>query len=283
MPFSTATAHIGPYGIIATLGRGGSAGVYLAEHCTTRERVALKVIDRFYADHDDMVARLFAEREVSRRARHAGLIAVSDAGYSDGGAPYIVMEYLDGHSLEQVTDRTDLEMPQIIQIGCEVATAVAALHAAGVVHCDLKPENIFLTETGIKVIDYGISRLLDEPGDRRGMVAGTPAFMAPEQWYGNPEPASDVYSLGCLVFELVTREPLFSGSVPEMMQQHCERRPDRPSTRRRGIPDSLERLIVRMLAKDPLLRPSMNEVVQELELEVDLRRWLDTSPILAVG
>jgi serine/threonine protein kinase len=286
LPESHPESTIGAYSVLAPLGRGGSAGVFLARHATSGDHVALKILDRFYIGHEDMVARLFAEREISRRVNHPGLLTVRDSGYSDGGVPFIAMEYLDGESLAELIERVDLDVDAIVGICAQVATAIASLHAVQIAHCDLKPENVFLLYDGgcgawprVKVIDYGIARRLDLP-PAEDIVAGTPAFMAPEQWRGAPSAASDVYGLGCLLFELVTRQPLFSGCVPRMMQQHCEQRPDRPSSRRIGVPETLERLIVRMLAKDPETRPSMVEVAQELELEVELQRWLDNSVVL---
>jgi serine/threonine protein kinase len=259
------------YGVIAEIARGGTSTVYLGEHLATGERVAIKALDAFYVGHSEMVHRLLAEHELSRRARHPGLLDILCADQTSHGIPYLVMEYLDGESLGALADRLTLPVVSIVAIAAQIASAVAALHAAGVVHCDLKPANVFvLYEPGpegwprVKVLDYGVARLIDEPPLPDGAIAGTPAFMAPEQWHGAPTARSDVYSLGCVLYELVTGEPLFSGALPQLMVAHCERLPERPSTRRPDLDPALERLIVRALAKDPAMRPTMADMDAEL-------------------
>jgi serine/threonine-protein kinase len=116
----------------------------------------------------------------------------------------------------------------------------------------------------IKLIDYGVARLTDEPSADDGSVVGTPAFMAREQWHGLPVAASDVYALGCMLYELVTGAPVFSGALPQLMMSHCERPPDRPSQHCRELAPALEKLILRMLAKDAAQRPRMADVAAEL-------------------
>lgn len=269
----------GAYRVIAPLGRGASAEVYLGQHCVTGERVAIKVLDRRYCHHGEIAARLLGEHAIASLCRHPGLLETHDAGYNDLGIAYVVMEFLDGESLQSLIDRSDLSLDAIVMIGSQIAAAMAAAHTAGIIHCDIKPANIYVMyEPGlagwpkIKVVDYGVARHVAEAPLPDGEIAGTPSFMAPEQWQGEPHPKSDVYALGCLLFELVTGEPLFSGTLPKLMLQHCEQLPDRPSARRAGVPAELERLIVRALAKDPAMRPTM------AELESDLARMIGASP-----
>jgi serine/threonine-protein kinase len=264
-------ARLDTYGVVAEIARGGTSTVYLGEHLATRERVAIKALDAFFVGHSEMVLRLLAEYELSRRTRHPGLLEILCADQTSQGIPYLVMEYLDGESLGALADRQCLPVAAVTAIAAQVASAVAALHAAGVVHCDLKPANVFvLFEVGpggwprVKVIDFGVARLIDEPPAADGAVAGTPAFMAPEQWRGVATPRSDVYALGCMLYELVTGTPLFSGALPQLMLAHCERMPDRPSARCPDLDPELERLIVRALAKDPALRPAMADMATEL-------------------
>jgi serine/threonine protein kinase len=233
--------------------------------------VAIKALEAFYVGHSDMVHRLLAEYELSRRARHPGLLEILCADQTSQGIPYLVMEYLDGECLGALADRLTLPVASIIAIAAQIASALAALHAGGVVHCDVKPANLYvLYEAGpagwprIKVIDYGVARLIDEPPLDEGAIVGTPAFMAPEQWRGAPTSRSDVYSLGCVLYELVTGVPLFSGALPQLMAAHCERLPERPSARRAELDPELERLIVRALAKDPAMRPTMADMEAEL-------------------
>lgn len=267
----TSHRQLGEYLLIAPLSNGGSADVYLAEHVITGERVALKVLEPFHANDHDMIGRLVAEFAISQRVRHPGLLRILHAdATTTHGFPYIAMEYLDGENLGALSDRGLLEIPALLSIGGQVASAVAALHDAGVMHCDLKPANVVAlyqtTASGwpcVKVIDYGVARPVEAPA-LSGVVAGTPHYMPPEQWQGAPVPRSDVYALGCMLFELATGEPPFAGALPQLMTQHASALPPRPSARRGNIPAALDRLIVRMLAKDPSMRPSMREV--ELEL-----------------
>jgi serine/threonine-protein kinase len=264
-------ARLDAYGVVSEIAHGGTSTVYLGKHLATGERVAIKALDAFYVGHSDMVHRLLAEYDLSRRACHPGLLDILCAGQTSNGIPYLVMEYLDGESLGVLADRLSLPVASITAIVAQIACAVAALHAAGVAHCDLKPANVFVLHEPdpggwprVKVLDYGVARLIDEPALSDGAVVGTPAFMAPEQWHGQPIARSDVYSLGCVLYELVTGAPVFSGALPQLMVAHCERLPERPSTRRPDLDPELERLIVRALAKDPEMRPTMADMAAEL-------------------
>ncbi|MFT3698397.1 MAG: serine/threonine-protein kinase [Kofleriaceae bacterium] len=253
----------GDYDVVAPLASGGMGGVYLATHRTTGDRVALKVLASQFANSDDVVERLYAERAVSAKASHPGLIDIRAAGRSSDDVPFLVMEYLEGETLATILGRGALEMEAIVTLCAQIAAALAALHEAGVVHCDVKPENLFVQSNGaVKVIDFGVSRgVNDEPLDS---IAGTPAYMAPEQWKGTPALASDVYSLGCVMYELVTGDVPFDGSLPELMNAHMERRPARVSWLRSAVPVEIERLITRALSKAPGLRPTMLEMARSL-------------------
>jgi len=264
-------ACLDTYGVIAEIARGGMSTVYLGEDLETGERVAIKALDAVYVGRSDLVHRLLREHEHARRARHPGLIDIRCAEQTSHGIPYLVMEYLDGENLRALADRLALPRDTVLAIAAQIARATAALHTAGIVHCDLKPDNVFvLYATGsdgwpqVKVFDYGVARSIHEPPLPDSEVAGTPAFMAPEQWHGAPVTASDVYALGCLLYELVTGRPVFSGSLPRLMTAHCEHLPVRPSVSCPDLAPDLDRLIVRMLAKDAAMRPTMTEVDAEL-------------------
>ena len=270
--------RLGDHEVIAPLARGGMGGVYLASAIATGERVAVKVLDPHFASHDDIVDRLFAEHRISTCVHHPGLVEVRHAGRSADGVPYLVMEFLDGENLGALADRGQLETGAIIAIGAQIAAALAALHDSGIIHCDVKLDNVFvLYEPGlagwpkVKVIDFGVSRFLDEPPIGDGAIAGTPVCMPPEQWRGAPTPKSDVYGLGCLLFELVTGDTVFHGTLPQLMLAHAEQRPPRPSWLRSHVPPALERLILRALAKDPAMRPTMADLAFELA-ELAVRR-----------
>jgi len=265
--------------VIAPLARGGMGGVYLAVHRVTTERVALKVLDPQFANHGEVVRRLFAEHAIASRVRHRGVVDIRSAARNADGVPFLVMEFLDGETLGASADRETLALPAIVSIAADVAAAAAALHARGVVHCDLKPDNMFVLRDGrVKLIDFGVSRLVEEPPEDE-TIAGTPWCMAPEQWDGAPTPASDVYSLGCTLYELTTGAPPFAGSLPELMIAHLEQRPARPSWLR-AMPIELERLILRALAKHADERPTMCELAYEL---AELAAWNVVQDLRAAG
>lgn len=272
-----ASVRIGRYAILSPIARGGMGGVYLGLDTATGERVALKVLDSLYADHPEVVERLLAEYALASRTRHPGVLEIRGTGWTADGrphggkpVPYLVMEYLAGETLGAVVERGPIDQALAIAICGQAAAALAALHAVDVIHCDVKHDNLFLTQPPpgvasplVKVIDFGVSRLVDEPARGEPTVAGTPWCIAPEQWRGEPSPASDVYALGCLLYELVTGNPPFDGSVPELMVAHLERRPSRPSWVCR-LPIALERLILWALAKRPGDRPAMREMAAQL-------------------
>ena len=250
------------YRLIAHLAQGGTAAVYLAE-TKTGERVAVKVLEPRFAQDPDVVAAFYAEADVP--ANHPNLVAIHATGRTPGtNAPYLVMELLDGETLQALVERIDLPVTSIVAIAREIALGVAALHAAGITHCDIKPANVLMMMDGysLKVIDYGIA--FRDGDSMRDTIAGTPACMAPEQWRGEPCPKSDVYALGCLLYELITHEPLFSGTIAQLATCHCEAMPVRPSSYVAGIEPALERLIIRALAKDPAMRPAMADLAAEL-------------------
>jgi serine/threonine protein kinase len=278
--------RFGDYELIAPLATGGMGGVYLASHTTTGERVALKVLDPLFANHAEVVTRLYSERTISVRATHPGLVHIRAAARTSDGVPYLVMEYLDGQTVASIAKQAPLDITTIIGLAAQIAAALAALHEAGVIHCDVKPENLFVlhdrawgTLPQVKVIDFGVSRRVDEPIAEDASIAGTPAYMAPEQWKGKPVTASDVYALGCVLYELATGEPPFDGSLPQLMLAHLEQRPARPTWLRSGLPVDLERVILRSLAKDPAVRPTMRELADELGDLADAMTLSQTMPM----
>ncbi|MDB4963666.1 MAG: serine/threonine protein kinase [Myxococcales bacterium] len=269
-----ALGRFGELDVLTPLARGGMGGVYLAAHRETGEQVALKVLDPQFAAYPEVVSRLFAEHTLASRVQHPGLVEIQSARWTDDGVPYLVMEYLDGQTLGAIHDRGPIELSTILAITAQVASALSALHAAGIVHCDVKHDNVFVLDEPshggprVKVIDFGVSRTVDEPPLSDAAIAGTPWCMAPEQWSGAPTAKSDVYALGCMLYDLTTGSPPFDGSLPELMMAHLEQRPARPSWLR-AMPIELERIILRALAKDPDARPTMHEVALELRALAD--------------
>ena len=276
----TAEVRYGEYEVVAPLASGGMGGVYLAMHRTTGDRVALKVLDPVFANHAEVVERLYAEHAVSAKASHPGLVEIRAASRSSDDIPFLVMEYLEGETLAASIQRGAIDLETIVGACARIAAALAALHAVGIAHCDVKPENLFvLRDGGVKVIDFGVSRHVDEPAHDES-IAGTPAYMAPEQWKGAPELASDVYSLGCVMYELLTGNVPFDGSLPQLMMAHMEQRPARPSWLRAATPVDIERLVMRALAKAPAMRPTMAEMARALGRLVDQR---DEQPLRLAG
>jgi len=259
---------LGDYRVLAQVAKGGMGGVYLGEHLRTGARVALKVLDARWAAHESIVERMLGEFVVSQRVPHDGMVRITSAARSVEGVPFLVMELLDGENLASLVERGRLEIGAAAAIGAQIADAVAAMHEARIVHCDLKPENVMvLYQDGlagwprIKVLDFGVARF----GEREGVeeIAGTPFYMAPEQWRGSAEPRSDVYGLGCVLYELITGATPFEGSISRVMSEHCDVLPA-PMSSRRPVPEQLDRLVMRMLAKEPGMRPKMAEIARAL-------------------
>ena len=272
IPLPDVAARLGAYQVLAPLAKGGMCDVYLGSHLPTGERVAIKVLDPDLSTEAAIVARLMAEREVSERVQHPGLVDVRAADTSTQGTIYLVMEYLDGENLNTLAERGPMVPGAIAAIGSQIADALEAMHGAGVIHGDVKPDNVVvLYEQGIagwpriKVIDFGVSKFLDKPEVDDGSIAGTPSYMPPEQWRGEPGPKSDVYALGCLLYEIATGVLPFSGPLPKLMLAHVHEMPKRPTHHRPELPAELDRLIVRALAKDPDMRPTMREMRDGLE------------------
>jgi eukaryotic-like serine/threonine-protein kinase len=259
---------LGDYQILGLLARGGTGGVYLGAHVRTQQRVAIKMLDPHWRVHEDVVRRMLDEHAVASSVSHHGLLEIHAAERMFDGTPYLVMELLDGENLGELVERGNIVMNAIAAIGAQIADAVAALHDSGIVHCDIKPDNVFvLYQPGlngwprIKVIDYGVSQR--EHTRDGSVIAGTPSCMAPEQWRGEPITKSDVYSLGCVLYWMVTGAPPFMGPLPQLMMSHTSALPPRPSTTR-DLPPELERIIMRAMAKDPAMRPTMKEMAREL-------------------
>ena len=277
------------YEVVAPIAKGGMGGVYLGTDRRTGERVAIKLLDPRYARHEDIVERLFAEERISRAVRHRNLLEVRASGRASD-TPYLVLEYLDGENLGELAEKGRMEIDAIIGIVAQIAAGLSAMHAAGIVNCDVKPDNVFvLYEQGyagwprVKVIDYGVSQFVSEIVPNEATIAGTPACMAPEQWVGAPTTKSDVYALGCMMYELLTGDSVYSGSLPELMIAHTKRHPPRASWLRSDIPPDLERLIMRMLAKNPTFRPTMDEICDRLAELIDDRAQLSNPQMSKAG
>jgi tRNA A-37 threonylcarbamoyl transferase component Bud32 len=273
----------GNYEVVATLGKGGVGVVYLAQHQTIARRAAIKVIATELSKDRDVVKRFFLEALATSLIRHPGIVEVYDYGVESNGRAYIVMEYLEGETLAACLERTiTLSWQTACAIAQRIASAVGAAHRHGIVHRDLKPGNVFVsrvagssaaTERQIKVLDFGLAKLLSddrnlEPITRAGMFLGTPMYISPEQCSaaGEVTPSTDIYSLGCILFEMICGKPPFErDGIRAILGAHMFEAPPRLSERVAGVPAWLDDLVARMLAKKPDERPaSMAEVAEEL-------------------
>ncbi len=281
--------RIGPYRIVREVGRGGMGAVYLGERADGQfeHSAAIKVIKRGM-DTDSVLRRFFAERQILARLQHPNITRLFDGGMFDG-RPYFVMEYLEGEPIVEYCRRRDLAVEDRIRLFLPVCDAVEYAHRNLILHRDLKTSNILVDSSGApKLLDFGIAKLL-EPGAAGETTAAwrplTPQAASPEQFRGEPlTTATDVYSLGVLLFELLAGKPPYqlSGmSAPEMTRAVCERPAIRPSAAAAGptakkLRGDLDTIVLRALEKDPALRYQ-----RAAELADDLRRTLEGRPILA--
>lgn len=254
----------GRYRATELLGRGGMGEVWRAADELLGRPVALKLL--LTAGDDPTAAERFRrEARTAARLNHPHVVAVYDAGTHDGRG-FLVMELVDGHSLSQeLAAHTVLDPDRIAEIAAQAAAGLAAAHRMGVVHRDVKPGNLLLTADGsLKIGDFGIASFVDDPSaalTATGQVLGTSAYLAPERALGRPaEPASDVYALGCVLYELATGRPPFSAdSTMGVVYQHVDALPPPPVRLRPALPGTLSDYLLQMLAKDPRVRPTADE------------------------
>ncbi|MHB1139444.1 MAG: Stk1 family PASTA domain-containing Ser/Thr kinase [Microthrixaceae bacterium] len=263
------------YEIHRRLARGGMAQVYLARDRALDRPVAVKELVPEFATDPSFVERFRREAQAAANLSNANIVGVFDWGAQDG-TYFIVMEYVDGPSLSQVL-RNDgpLHPNRAAEIASEVASGLGFAHSRGVVHRDVKPGNVLLTKSGqSKVTDFGIARALSSPDDeltQAGSVMGTATYFSPEQAQGLPvDPRSDLYSLGVVLFEMLTGRPPFTGDTPlAIAYKHVQDEPPRPSTLVSGLPPGLEAIIMKLLQKRPDDRYSTAE-----DLRADLGRFM---------
>jgi len=248
----------GRYVLGEVLGTGGMAAVWRARDEVLGRDVAVKILSPQYAADPGFLARFDREARHAARLSHPRLVTVFDCGV-DGTTPFIVMELVTGRTLRQVLDEAGmLPAGEAVRVAAEVCEALEVAHAAGLVHRDIKPANIVLAGGQVKVLDFGIARA--EGATRvTGTVGvlGTAAYLSPEQASGRPAgPQADLYSLGCVLFEMLTGAPPFSAdSAVGLAYRQVHDDPGPPSVRRPGLPRRLDQVTAQLLAKDPAARP----------------------------
>jgi tetratricopeptide (TPR) repeat protein len=265
--------RLGPYRIVAELGRGGMGIVFRAVDDDLRRTVALKVLRPDLAD-EEAKARLVREAQLAARFRHEHVIGVHAVVQPPGGLPYLVMEYVDGQPLSAILrDQKRLEPRQAVEWLVQAADGLAAAHAAGLVHRDVKPGNILIEKaTGkAKLGDFGLARAEahTQTLTQAGAIMGTPVYMSPEQARAAPtDPRTDVYSLGVTLYEVLTGEVPFRGTALMVVRQILTEEPRPPRRLNDHIPRDLETICLKAMAKEPARR-----YANAGELADDLRRW----------
>jgi serine/threonine protein kinase len=260
----------GRYEISSTLGRGGMAEVYLGTDHVLGRPIAVKVLGSQFSKDNSFVARFRREAQSAAALNHPNVVSVFDTG-SDDGTHFIVMEYVQGKTLSQVIRQAGPLMPErAVEIVIAVAEALAFAHRNGIIHRDVKPGNIMLTPSGdVKVMDFGIARATaSESLTQTATVLGTATYFSPEQAQGEAVDArSDIYSLGCVLYEMLTGQPPFTGETPvSVAYKHVKEEPVPPSRLNRDVPPDLDAIVLKCLAKNPANRyQSADELVQDLE------------------
>ena len=269
----------GRYEIVGKIAAGGMGEVYRAQHVELGKPMALKVMLPELSNDPEFVARFKREAIAASRIGQQNIVDISDFGRTPNGRFYFVMEYLDGLTLSSMLHRQGAQPPErVLNISAQVARALAAAHAQGIVHRDLKPDNVMLLQRPgqpdfVKVLDFGVAKVNAGHGQGGhtavGMVVGTPQYMSPEQAKAVPvDTRSDIYSLGLIVYELVTGRPTFSAETPSMlMVKHVTETPAPFFPGPLGeVPEELEHIVFKMLQKEPDARPqSMEEVLTVLD------------------
>jgi len=274
--------QLGPYRLISLMGEGGMGAVYLAERSDAefRRHVAIKVLRAGLASRD-AIARFRDERQILADLDHPGIVRLIDGSTSDG-MPYLVMEKIDGVPITRHAE--GLSIRDRIALVRPACAALAYAHAKNVVHRDIKPSNILVTSDGaVKLVDFGIAKLLDaterEARTRTGAALLTPEYASPEQACGDPvTPATDVYSLGAVIYELLAGRPPLQprGGALAMLKVISEEEPAFPSTLAPSVTRELDHIVMKALSKDPARRYASIE-----DLDRDLERFLEGRPISA--
>jgi serine/threonine protein kinase len=286
------------YRVLERIGSGGMGAVYKALHIPFGELRALKVINPALAADSGVFARFLNEAVVTRRLKHPNAVRVEDFDTGEDGRHFMVMEYVAGRTLRDVISEAPLSVSRFCSISLQVSAALSAAHQLGILHRDIKPSNILIVgETPneqVKVVDFGIAKLLETKRDESithdesltstGMVVGTPAYLSPEQALGKGtidiDERSDLYSLGVVMYEMLTGTPPFKGSTETSLLMPQLWAPPKPLQEvRLDVPKSISELILQCLEKDRNLRPSTAEAIIRRIEEVQRFHSLSTNLI----
>jgi serine/threonine-protein kinase len=246
------------YRLVELIGSGGMAVVYKGMDTLLHRTVAIKILRAAYSSDPAFLARFQQEARAAAQLDHHNVVTVYDVG-QDGDRPYIVMEYVEGEDLKTLIRREGpLSVERAVDLAMQIASGVGHAHKAGIIHCDVKPQNVLVTRDGVaKVTDLGIARALSESGlTDSEVVWGSPLYFSPEQAAGErPTPASDVYSIGVVLYEMLAGAPPFHAEKPTALAlMHIREEPPPLATRNPRVPPQLEWIVRKVLAKEPSAR-----------------------------
>jgi serine/threonine-protein kinase len=270
----------GRYVITERIGAGGMSTVYRARHEVVGRDVAIKFLAPELAMDRTNRRRFLREARAANRIDHEHIIDITDYGETDDALVYLVMEHLDGEPLGDVVERGPLEPPRAVSIAMQMSAALARAHELDVIHRDIKPDNVFLLRPTddadfVKLLDFGLAKMKGEIRlTATGAVFGTPEYMAPEQARGAPLTGkADLYGVGCVLYEMLCGAPPFEGVTPDLLLKHIREMPEPPSRRVSGVPPELERIVMRLLDKEPERRHA-----DAYHLYEELRRLAESLP-----
>jgi eukaryotic-like serine/threonine-protein kinase len=273
----------GRYRLERPLGHGGMATVYLGRDSELDRPVAVKVLAEHLAGDDAFRARFLREARLAARLSHPNVVSVYDAGEEADGRPYIVMEHVEGGTLaELLRDRGRLPADEAVALALQACRGLDHAHAAGLVHRDVKPQNLLLRSDGtLKVADFGIARAAETTAlTQAGTILGSAAYLSPEQALGEEvTPAVDVYSLGAVLYELLTGRPPYQfDSLAELGAKQASGSITPASELAPEVPQPVEDAVMRSLARNPAYRPSAAELTRELAPQTGEPRTLPLEP-----
>lgn len=284
--------RIGPYEIIKPIGQGGMGEVLLGRDTRLDRQAAIKVLPGGFVEEDQRRQRFLEEARSASAITHPNVCVIYDVGETEQGQPFIAMEYIEGNTLDELNSTAPLATEMTIEFTAQIADALQVAHEAGVIHRDIKPSNVIVnTRAQVKVLDFGLAKRIDESAEanqkrlvetHEGQVLGTPSYMSPEQVMGQPvDGRSDIFSLGVVMYEMITGHQPFSGrSLGETLQKICQASPESMGRFNDQLPQGLQRITMKCLQKDPDHRyQDAGEIVVDLK---NLAAVLSDNPVESI-